>query len=45
MHTLTRPWGIVRNYQGHGGEGGGGVKFANPPLDLGVKYHDPPPLV
>ena len=25
--------------------GGGGVKFANPPLDLGLKYHDPPPLV
>ena len=22
-----------------------GVKFANPPLDLGLKYHDPPPLV
>ena len=21
-----------------------GVKFANPPLDLGLKYHDPPPL-
>ena len=32
-----------------GGEGGGnfklGVKFANPPLDLGLKYHDPPPLL
>ena len=22
-----------------------GVKFANPPLDLGLKYHNPPPLV
>ena len=22
-----------------------GVKFGNPPLDLGQKYHDPPPLV
>ena len=22
-----------------------GVKFANPPLDLGLKYHDPPSLV
>ena len=22
-----------------------GVKFANPPLELGRKYHDPPPLV
>ena len=22
-----------------------GVKFANPPLGLGLKYHDPPPLV
>ena len=22
-----------------------GVKFANPPLELGLKYHDPPPLV
>ena len=22
-----------------------GVKFANPPLDLGLTYHDPPPLV
>ena len=22
-----------------------GVKFANPPLDLDLKYHDPPPLV
>ena len=22
-----------------------GVKFANPPLHLGLKYHDPPPLV
>ena len=22
-----------------------GVKFANPPLDLSLKYHDPPPLV
>ena len=22
-----------------------GVKFANTPLDLGLKYHDPPPLV
>ena len=22
-----------------------GVKFANPPLDLGLKYRDPPPLV
>ena len=21
-----------------------GVKFANPPLDLGLKYHDPPHL-
>ena len=21
-----------------------GVKFANPTLDLGLKYHDPPPL-
>ena len=20
-----------------------GVKFANPPLELGLKYHDPPP--
>ena len=22
-----------------------GVKFSNPPLDLGLKYHDPPPLL
>ena len=22
-----------------------GVKFVNPPLELGLKYHDPPPLV
>lgn len=22
-----------------------GAKFANPPLELGLKYHDPPPLV
>ena len=22
-----------------------GVKFANSPLELGLKYHDPPPLV
>ena len=22
-----------------------GVKFANPPLDLGLTYDDPPPLV
>ena len=22
-----------------------GVKFANPPLELGLKYHDPPPPV
>ena len=22
-----------------------GVKFANPPLELGLRYHDPPPLV
>ena len=22
-----------------------GVKFANPPLGLGLKYHDPPPHV
>ena len=22
-----------------------GVKFGNPPLELGLKYHDPPPLV
>ena len=21
-----------------------GVKFGNPPLELGLKYHDPPPL-
>ena len=22
-----------------------GVKFANPPLELGLIYHDPPPLI
>ena len=21
-----------------------GVKFANPPLELGLQYHDPPPV-
>ena len=26
MHTLTRPWELVRNYQGEGG-GGGNFEF------------------
>ena len=29
MHTLTRPWGLVRNYQGEGGGGNFEFGFGN----------------